>query len=89
MQQHADAAKKKQVIGLTADKQPCRVQCGSHQQLRKALEMIAEMRSRGIPRNVHTFSALMNVCIKARRRPASLDAAALRSALSRARAWAP
>ena len=26
--------------------------------------MIAEMRSRGIPRNVHTFSALMNVCIK-------------------------
>jgi pentatricopeptide repeat protein len=42
-------------------------QCGSHQQLRKALEMIAEMRSRGIPRNVHTFSALMNVCIKARR----------------------
>ena len=25
------------------------------------------MRSRGIPRNVHTFSALMNVCIKARR----------------------
>ena len=32
------------------------------------------MRSRGIPRNVHTFSALMNVCIKARRRPAGLDA---------------
>ena len=39
-------------------------QCGSHQQLRKALDLIAEMRGRGIACNVHTFSALMNVCIK-------------------------
>lgn len=39
-------------------------QCGSHQQLRKALELVAEMRGRGIPCNVHTYSALMNVCIK-------------------------
>ncbi|KAK9831377.1 hypothetical protein WJX81_007406 [Elliptochloris bilobata] len=47
--------------------------CGSHQQLRKALEMIAEMRSRGIPRNVHTFSALMNVCIKANELELAID----------------
>ena len=39
-------------------------QCGSHQQLRKALELVAEMRGRGIACNVHTYSALMNVCIK-------------------------
>ena len=42
-------------------------QCGSHQQLRKALELVAEMRGHGIQCNVHTYSALMNVCIKARR----------------------
>jgi pentatricopeptide repeat domain-containing protein 1 len=42
-------------------------QCGSHQQLRKALELVAEMRGRGIMCNVHTYSALMNVCIKASR----------------------
>ena len=41
-------------------------QCGSHQQLRKALELVAEMRGKGIPCNVHTYSALMNVCIKVR-----------------------
>ena len=39
-------------------------QCGSHQQLRKALELVAEMRGHGIMCNVHTYSALMNVCIK-------------------------
>jgi len=30
------------------------MQCGSHQQLRRALELVAEMRSRGIECNVHT-----------------------------------
>ena len=35
-------------------------QCGSHQQLRKALELVAEMRGRGIALNCHAFSALMN-----------------------------
>jgi pentatricopeptide repeat protein len=45
-------------------------QCGSHQQLRKALELVAEMRGHGIQCNVHTYSALMNVCIKARLGPA-------------------
>lgn len=39
-------------------------QCGSHQQLRKALELVAEMRGHGVMCNVHTYSALMNVCIK-------------------------
>ncbi len=39
-------------------------QCGSHQQLRKALELVAEMRGHGVVCNVHTYSALMNVCIK-------------------------
>ncbi len=30
-----------------------------------ALDLGREMEERGIPRNVHTFSALMNACIKA------------------------
>jgi pentatricopeptide repeat domain-containing protein 1 len=40
-------------------------QCGSHQQLRRALKLVAEMRSKGIACNVHTYSAIMNVCVKA------------------------
>lgn len=55
---------------------PC-LQCGAQQQLRRALELVAEMRSRGIPCNVHTYSALMNVCIKVRAR---LPAARLQTA---------
>ena len=47
-------------------------QCGSHQQLRKALELVAEMRGRGISCNVHTYSALMNVCIKVTASPVSM-----------------
>ena len=31
------------------------------------------MRTRGIPCNVHTFSALMNVCIKANEPELALD----------------
>jgi pentatricopeptide repeat protein len=45
------------------------LQCGSQQQLRRALELVAEMRSRGIQCNVHTYSALMNVCIKGKPPP--------------------
>jgi pentatricopeptide repeat domain-containing protein 1 len=37
---------------------------GPSQQLRRALELVGEMRARGLPGNVHTYSALMNVCIK-------------------------
>ena len=48
-------------------------QCGSHQQLRRALELVAEMRSRGVLCNVHTYSALMNVCIKANELDLALD----------------
>eukprot|EP00803_Ostreobium_quekettii_P002863 evm.model.scf_2500.1 EVM.evm.TU.scf_2500.1 scf_2500:7276-10483(-) len=48
-------------------------QCGSHQQLRRALELVAEMRSRGIRCNVRTFTALMNVCIKANEMDLALD----------------
>lgn len=40
-------------------------QCGSQQYLRRGLELVAEMKSRGITLNVHTYSALMNVCVKA------------------------
>jgi len=39
---------------------------GMSQQLRKALELVGEMRARGLQCNVHTYSALMNVCIKVR-----------------------
>ncbi|CAL8469671.1 g9212 [Coccomyxa elongata] len=48
-------------------------QCGSHQQLRKALELVAEMRGHGVVCNVHTYSALMNVCIKANELELALD----------------
>jgi pentatricopeptide repeat domain-containing protein 1 len=37
---------------------------GQAQQLRGALELVADMRSRGHACNVHTYSALMNVCVK-------------------------
>lgn len=30
-------------------------QCGGHTQLRRALELVAEMRARGIGCNVHTY----------------------------------
>jgi pentatricopeptide repeat protein len=49
------------------------LQCGSQQQLRRALELVAEMRSRGIQCNVHTYSALMNVCIKGNELDLALD----------------
>ncbi|KAL4422946.1 hypothetical protein ABPG75_009143 [Micractinium tetrahymenae] len=48
-------------------------QCGSQQQLRRALELVAEMRSRGVQCNVHTYSALMNVCIKGNELDLALD----------------
>lgn len=48
-------------------------QCGSHQQLRRALELVAEMRARGITCNVHTYSALMSVCVKCNECELALD----------------
>lgn len=48
-------------------------QCGNHQQLRRALELVAEMRARGISCNVHTYSALMSVCVKCSECELALD----------------
>ncbi|RMZ54002.1 hypothetical protein APUTEX25_002579, partial [Auxenochlorella protothecoides] len=39
-------------------------QCGAGQQLRRALELVAEMRARRVACNIHTYSALMGVCVK-------------------------
>ena len=47
--------------------------CGQRQALRRALGLMAEMRSRNISANVHTFSALMNVCIKSGELDLALD----------------
>lgn len=47
--------------------------CGQQQQLRRALELVAELRSRGIHCNVHTYSSLMNVCIKCGELELALD----------------
>ena len=48
-------------------------QCGGHQHLRRALELVAEMRGRGIQCNVHTYSALMSVCVKCNECELALD----------------
>lgn len=48
-------------------------QCTTHHQLRRAMELVAEMRSKAITLNVHTYSALLNVCLKANELDLSLD----------------
>lgn len=48
-------------------------QCGSHQQLRNAMELMAEMKTRGIKCNVRTYTAFMNVCIKVNEIDLALD----------------
>lgn len=40
-------------------------QCGARGNLETAQELVSEMRARSIPANVHTYSALISVCIKA------------------------
>ena len=47
--------------------------CGQRQALRRSLGLMAEMRSRNIAANVHTYSALMNVCIKCGELDLALD----------------
>lgn len=47
--------------------------CGQQKDLRRALELVAELRGRGIPCNVHTYSALMNVCTKCGELELALD----------------
>jgi pentatricopeptide repeat domain-containing protein 1 len=40
--------------------------CLFQQNVERAMGLLEEMRARGVERNVHTFTALMNVCIKVR-----------------------
>lgn len=47
--------------------------CGQRQSLGWALELVADMRSRGVACNVHTYSALMNTCIKCGELELALD----------------
>lgn len=37
------------------------------------MELVAEMRGKGVPCNVHTYSALMNTCIKCGELDLALD----------------
>ena len=46
----------------------CRSRARAH-----TLQLAAEMKARGIERNVHTYTALMNVCIKCSRYALALD----------------
>ena len=41
-------------------------QCGALQMLTKALELVQEMKKKGIKCNIHTYSALMGVCVKSK-----------------------
>lgn len=43
------------------------------QDVARAMELANEMRLRNIERNVHTYTALMNVCIKCGKCPLALD----------------
>ncbi len=43
------------------------------QDVDRAMELVEDMRLRGIERNVHTYTALMNVCIKCGRLTLALD----------------
>ncbi len=38
--------------------------CVAQQDMQRALSLSEQMRSKSLERNVHTYSALMNVCIK-------------------------
>jgi len=48
-------------------------QCNGRHQLKRALELMAEMRSRGLKANVHTYSALMSACVKSGECDLALD----------------
>lgn len=43
------------------------------QDVDRAMDLAKEMRLRSIERNVHTYTALMNVCIKCGNCPLALD----------------
>lgn len=44
---------------------PVQAQCTSPMHLDTALALIEEMRARNIQPNTHTYSSLLNVCVKA------------------------
>lgn len=48
-------------------------QCATKHQIRRALDLVAEMRSRGLSANIHTYSALMSVCVKSNECDLALD----------------
>ncbi|KAF8072806.1 jmj4 [Scenedesmus sp. PABB004] len=48
-------------------------QCTNHMHLPTALELVNEMRGRRVPLNTHTYSAMLNVCIKAGELELALD----------------
>jgi pentatricopeptide repeat protein len=52
---------------------PPQAQCTGPSQLRRALSLVADMRARGIALNTHTYSAILNVCIKAGQPELALD----------------
>ena len=47
--------------------------CGQRRELDKALTLVADMRSRGIALNIHTYTALINTCIKSGNYSLALD----------------
>lgn len=48
-------------------------QCTGPAQLRRALTLVADMRARSIALNTHTYTAILNVCIKAGQPELALD----------------
>lgn len=47
--------------------------CGQRQELGKALTLVADMRGRGITPNIHTYTALINTCIRSGDHSLALD----------------
>ena len=53
--------------------QPAQAQCTTPTHLPTALELVAEMRACGIALNTHTYSSMLNVCVKAGELDLALD----------------
>ena len=47
--------------------------CGQRQELGKALTLVADMRGRGVTPNIHTYTALINTCIRSGDHTLALD----------------
>jgi pentatricopeptide repeat protein len=48
-------------------------QCTNHMHLPTALELVHEMRQRNVSPNTHTYSSMLNVCVKAGELDLALD----------------